>query len=155
MKRTIYFLALSSLVFSLLIPSLSGAAVAQTNGNTPEPPIAKKIPKQMTIHGDTRADDYFWLREKTNAEVVSYLEAENAYADAVMKPTGAFQQALYKEMLGHIKQTDVNVPYRFGDYFYYSRTEEGKQYPNLRAQAQKPRHARRNHARYERACQRA
>jgi oligopeptidase B len=83
----------------------------------------------MTIHGDTRADGYFWLREKTNAEVVSYLAAENAYADSVMKPTEALQQSLYKEMLGHIKQTDVNVPYRFGDYFYYSRTVEGKQYP--------------------------
>ncbi len=129
MKTTAYFLALSSLVFSLLIFSLSNTIVAQTNGNTPEPPVAKRIPKRMEIHGDARADDYFWLREKTNAEVVSYLEAENAYAEAVMKPTEPFQQALYKEMLGHIKQTDANVPYRFGDYFYYSRTVEGKQYP--------------------------
>jgi len=71
------------------------------------------------------------MREKSNPEVASYLEAENAYADAVMKPTEAFQQTLYGEMLGRIQETDVNVPYRQGAYFYYSRTEQGKQYPIL------------------------
>src|SRR5262249_42356231 len=71
----------------------------------------------------------FWLRDKANPEVAAYLEAENAYADAVLKPTEGFQQRLYDEMLARILETDVNVPYRQGAYFYYSRTEAGKQYP--------------------------
>jgi len=91
--------------------------------------MAKKIPKTTTIHGETLVDNYFWLREKNSPEVTAYLEAENAYADTVMKPTEALQAALYKEMVGHIKETDVNVPYRQGDYFYYSRTVQGLQYP--------------------------
>ena len=74
-------------------------------------------------------DNYFWLRDKPNPEVRAYLEAENAYTDAVMKPTEAFQKKLYDEMLGRIKETDVEVPYKEGDYFYYVRTEAGKQYP--------------------------
>ena len=82
-----------------------------------------------TLHGEPWADDYFWLRDKANPEVAAYLEAENAYTDAVMKPTEALQDTLYKEMLGRIKETDDSVPYREGGYFYYSRTEEGKQYP--------------------------
>ena len=95
----------------------------------PKAPMAKKVPKDVTVQGDKRIDDYFWLREKNNPDVLSYLEAENAYTDAYMKPTAAFQEALYKEMLGRIKQTDLAVPYKLGDYWYYSRTEEGKQYP--------------------------
>jgi oligopeptidase B len=91
--------------------------------------MADKKPKTTNIHGDTLVDDYFWLREKTNPAVVAHLQAENAYTDLVMKPTAPLQEKLYNEMLSHIKQTDVNVPYRWGNYFYYSRTEEGKQYP--------------------------
>src|SRR6185369_12494136 len=94
-------------------------------------PVAKKSPKTTTINGDTLVDDYFWMREKNNPEVLAYLEAENAYTDALMKPTEGFQDSLYKEMVGRIKETDVNVPYKNGDYFYYSRTEQGKQYPIL------------------------
>jgi oligopeptidase B len=74
-------------------------------------------------------DNYFWLRDKSNPEVRAYLEQENAYTDAVMKPTEPFQKKLYDEMLGRIKETDVEVPYKEGDYFYYIRTEAGKQYP--------------------------
>ena len=80
------------------------------------------------LHGDKRVDEYGWLRRKDDPEVVEYLQAENAYAAAVMKPTEPLQEALYQEMLGRIKQTDLSVPYRNGDFFYYSRTEEGKQY---------------------------
>jgi oligopeptidase B len=83
------------------------------------------------VHGDRRVDEYFWMRDKTDPEVTAYLEAENAYADAVMKPTEPFQAALYQEMLGRIQETDLSVPYREAGYFYYSRTEEGKQYPIL------------------------
>ncbi|HET7433354.1 MAG TPA: S9 family peptidase [Thermoanaerobaculia bacterium] len=93
------------------------------------PPVAKKVPTAVTLHGDTRTDDYGWLREKTNPETLAYLNAENAYADAVMAPTKDLQAKLYAEMLGRIKQTDAAVPYRKGNYWYYTRTEEGKQYP--------------------------
>lgn len=107
-------------------------ANATNNANTPPlPPVAKKVHKETHIHGGTLADDYHWLREKSNPEVAQYLEAENAYADAVMKPTEALQQKLYTEMISHIKETDVNVPYKHGDYFYYSRWEQGLQYPIL------------------------
>ena len=122
-------IVLHLLLISAMLAPLVPAAGAQTKLVTPKPPMAKKIPKKTTIHGETLVDDYFWLREKSNPEVLAYLEAENAYTESVMKPTQAFQETLYKEMLSHIKQTDVNVPYRLGDYYYYSRTEEGKQYP--------------------------
>jgi len=97
----------------------------------PAPPVAEKRPKVDVVHGERRVDDYFWLRDKANPAVAAYLDAENAYADAVMKPSEPFQGALYDEMLARIQETDVNVPYRHGAYFYYSRTEQGKQYPIL------------------------
>ncbi len=97
--------------------------------STSLPPIAKKIPKTDTIHGDVRMDDYFWLREKDNPDVLAYLQAENAYSDAVTAPAEALQKTLYQEMKERIQETDLSVPYRYGDFFYYSRTEEGKQYP--------------------------
>ena len=95
----------------------------------PAPPVAKKDPHVTEINGRKLVDNYFWLRDKANPEVRSYLEAENAYTDAVMKPTEPFQKKLYDEMLSHVKETDVEVPYREGDYFYYMRFEAGKQYP--------------------------
>ena len=93
------------------------------------PPSAKIIPKVDSVHGDVRVDNYFWMRGKTDPEVIAYLESENAYTESVMKPTEEFQAALYKEILGRIKQTDLSVPYNYGEYWYYTRTEEGKQYP--------------------------
>jgi oligopeptidase B len=108
---------------------LAASSTADAAGAPPAPPVAQKVPKVDTVHGDRRQDDYFWLRDKANPEVAAYLEAENAYTDAVLKPTEAFQEALYKEMLGRIKETDEEVPYRKGGFFYYSRTETGKQYP--------------------------
>ena len=98
-------------------------------GTLPAPPVAKKVPHMTEVNGHKLVDNYFWLRDKPNPEVRAYLEAENAYTDAVMKPTEEFQKKLYAEMLGRIKETDVEVPYREGDYFYYVRTEAGKQYP--------------------------
>lgn len=95
----------------------------------PLPPVARKEPKQTTLHGHTLQDDYAWLREKSSPEVTAYLEAENAYTDAFMAPTKPLQEQLYQEMLSHIKETDVSVPYRKGQYFYYTRTVEGLQYP--------------------------
>jgi oligopeptidase B len=97
----------------------------------PHPPVARKVPKVDIIHGDRRIDDYHWLRNKADPEVAAYLEGENAYCDTVMRPTEPFQERLYKEMLARIQETDLSVPYREAGYFYYSRTEEGKQYPIL------------------------
>jgi len=120
--------------FLLMICLLSTAnhrVVAQSDGGTapPQPPMTEKKPKVTKIHGDSLVDDYFWLREKSNPQVMEHLKAEDEYAQSVMKPTVALQQTLYNELLSHIKQTDVNVPYRWVNYFYYTRTEEGKQYP--------------------------
>jgi len=95
----------------------------------PAPPSAKVAPHITEINGHKMIDNYAWLREKSNPEVRAYLEKENAYTDSVMKPTEPFQKKLYDEMLSRIKETDVEVPYREGDYFYYVRFEAGKQYP--------------------------
>jgi oligopeptidase B len=92
-------------------------------------PIARKDPKQTSMHGTVLVDEYAWLREKESPEVTAYLEGENAYAEAMMAQLAGLRDELYKEMLSHIKQTDVSVPYRDGGWWYYSRTEEGLQYP--------------------------
>ena len=96
---------------------------------TNQPPIARKQHTEVQLHGTLLTDDYAWLREKENPEVIAYLEAENAYAEAEMASLAALREELYNEMLSHIKQTDVSVPFRDGDWWYLTRTEEGKQYP--------------------------
>jgi len=93
------------------------------------PPVAQRVEHKVVWHGETVVDPYFWLREKVNPEVAKYLEAENAFTAAMTKDLKPFQEALYTEMLGRIKQTDLSVPVRQGKYYTYSRTEEGKQYP--------------------------
>jgi len=92
------------------------------------PPVAKTLPYVTTVHGDTRVDNYFWLRDKSDPDTIAYLKAENEYALAVMKPTEPLRSKLYDEMLGRIQQTDVSAPVKRDDYFYYTRTEEGKPY---------------------------
>ncbi len=92
------------------------------------PPVAARRHTERTVHGHTLVDDYVWLREKENPEVTAYLEAENAWCSAVMAGTGDLQKKLYDEMLSHIKETDISVPFREREYWYYSRTEQGKQY---------------------------
>jgi oligopeptidase B len=92
------------------------------------PPIAKIIPHSMTVHGDTRVDNYFWLRDRKDPDTIAYLEAENAYMRENMQHTEVLQASLYAEMLGRIQQTDLSVPVKRDEYFYYTRTEEGKQY---------------------------
>ncbi len=117
-----------SILFLVMSTVLLTSAVSGDEPKAAQPPVAKKLPKITEIHGRKLVDNYYWLREKANPEVKAYLEAENAYTDGIMKPTEALQKRLYDEMLGRIKETDVNVPYREGEYFYYSRTEKGKQY---------------------------
>ena len=82
----------------------------------------------MTVHGDTRIDNYFWLRDRKDPDTIAYLEAENAYTKEKLQHTEKLQAALYAEMLGRIQQTDLSVPVKRDEYFYYTRTEEGKQY---------------------------
>src|SRR5262249_29221777 len=95
----------------------------------PKPPIARQVEHISIWHGEKVNDPFFWLREKSNPEVIKYLEAENAYTEAMTRNIQPFAAALYQEMLGHIKQTDLTVPVRRGAFLYYTRTEEGKQYP--------------------------
>jgi oligopeptidase B len=130
MKRRETALARLMPVLAIVL-TLNGIASAQStsDANKLQAPMTEKKTKTTKIHDYTTTDNYFWLREKKNPEVIKHLEAENAYTEAVMKPTAALQDKLYKEMVGHIKETDVTVPYRWGNYFYYSRTEQGKQYP--------------------------
>jgi oligopeptidase B len=111
----------SALVSILALPAFAEDA--------PRPPVARTDPKTIQIHGEALTDEYAWMRNKGTPEVEAHLFAERAYAQAFMRPTEALQQTLYAEMLGRIQQTDTNVPYLSRGYFYYSRTEEGKQYP--------------------------
>jgi oligopeptidase B len=111
-------------LFNLILLWISGFTAEQ---DIPHP-VAKVISKADTLHGDVRIDDYFWLREKSNPEVIKYLEVENEYTEVMMKHTKKFQERLYEELLGRIKETDLSVPEKIDDYYYYSRTEEGKQY---------------------------
>ncbi|MEA5505937.1 S9 family peptidase [Halotia wernerae UHCC 0503] len=92
------------------------------------PPIAEQQPQILELHGDRRVDNYFWMRDSSNPKVITYLEAENAHTAAMMEHTEALQFRLYNEMLARIKETDLSVPYRKDEYYYYSRTEEGKAY---------------------------
>jgi oligopeptidase B len=112
-------LALISTAFTLMM----------TSQTAPAPPAAPKRKHIEVRQGVAVSDDYFWLRERANPDVVKYLEAENAYTGAMTVALKPFEQALYQEMLGRIKQTDLAVPVRRGAYLYYSRTQEGKQYP--------------------------
>ncbi|WP_036479980.1 S9 family peptidase [Myxosarcina sp. GI1] len=97
----------------------------------PTPPVAAKHPHELVTHRDKRIDDYYWLRQQDEPEVIEYLKAENEYTKAKMQHTEKLQKSLYDEMLSRIKETDLSVPYRLKDYYYYSRTEEGKDYSIL------------------------
>jgi len=106
----------------------STPAQENSEATVPKPPVARREPVEHVLHGDRRVDHYAWLRHKENPEVIGYLKAENAYTDAILKPTEPFQEKLYQEMLGRIQQTDLSVPYGLRGYLYFTRTEEGKQY---------------------------
>jgi oligopeptidase B len=108
---------------------LTTSAAAQTARQLPPPPVAEQQPRVDTLHGDVRVDPYFYMRHRDDPRVIPYLEAENAYTDTAMAHTRDLQETLYREILGRIRQTDLSVPDRRGEFYYYSRTEEGKQYP--------------------------
>lgn len=115
MKRFLGFVGMSALIL--------------TSAEAPMPPVAKQVPHTQVWHGKTFVDPYFWLREKQSPEVTAYLEAENAYTQARTQDLKPFQEALYKELLGRIKQTDLSVPTFDNGFYYYTRTVEGQQYP--------------------------
>lgn len=96
---------------------------------TLQPPVARQTPKELISHGDLRVDPYFWMRDRSDPDTIAYLEAENAYTEAVMKPLGGLKTQIYDEILSRIRQTDLSVPVKEGEFYYYLRTEEGKQYP--------------------------
>lgn len=93
------------------------------------PPKAEKIAKELTIHGHTRIDNYYWMNQRENPKVVSYLTAENNYVKATMKHTVKLQEKLYQEIIGRVKQEDTSVPYVINGYDYYTRYEKAKEYP--------------------------
>jgi oligopeptidase B len=95
----------------------------------PEPPVARSVPRVHTVHGESRIDEYFWLRNREDPEVLAHLEAENRYTDRVMRHTEGLQERLYQELRGRIKESDLSVPTREDGWLYYSRTEAGAQYP--------------------------
>ncbi len=92
------------------------------------PPVAKKIPRDVSAHGIERVDDYYWLRDRNDPAVIAYLEQERDYTRSATEHNAAFRERLYEELVGRIKETDVSAPIGWGEYFYYVRTEEGKQY---------------------------
>ncbi|WP_100615869.1 S9 family peptidase [Confluentibacter citreus] len=96
---------------------------------TISPPIANKKPKKLSIHNDVRIDNYYWLNDKENPEVIDYLNAENAYTKQIMEHTEGFQKELFEEMKGRIKEDDTTVPYKLNGYWYITRYETGKDYP--------------------------
>ena len=114
-----------TLLTSVVITSCNSQ---QTSKESMKPPTAVIKPHEMTIHGHTRTDNYFWLKERENPEGIKYLEEENAYTENVMADTKQFQEDLYKEMRSRIKEDDASVPYKDNGYFYYTRFEEGKEY---------------------------
>ena len=119
---------LAVLPFLAVLPTVV-TCVSRVGAQDLAPPTATIKPKVDTLHGEIRTDNYFWIREKTNPDVISYLNAENAYTTAKMKHTEALQQKLYDEMLGRIKETDISVPFRENGYLYWTATEKGKSYP--------------------------
>src|SRR5262249_47502116 len=95
-----------AMLLSLAFPLVTQAVLAETVA----PPLAAKKPKVLEKFGDRRVDDYFWLREKDDPEVIAYLDAENRYTQAVTRPLEGFRESLYQEMLARIKETDESVP---------------------------------------------
>ena len=112
----------------LLIIMAIGIIGSVACSNVQQPDV-KQVPKKLVMHGDTRIDNYYWLNNRDNKEVINYLEEENKYTKAILKPTEKFQEDLFQEMKSRIKETDESVPYKKNGYYYYTRYEEGKEYP--------------------------
>lgn len=123
--------ALHTIAFLLIVIVVGQISII---GQDMKAPVAKKVPKVLKIHGYEITDNYGWLRDrgdKKNPEIIKYLEENNKYVDSYMGKHQPLVDALYKEMLGRIKQTDMSVPTKVGDWWYFNTTEEGKQYPKF------------------------
>ncbi|MDY0253706.1 MAG: S9 family peptidase [Tenuifilaceae bacterium] len=118
-------LRINALIFMIVI----GTQLLVGCKSKPTPPVATKVPHELVMHGDTRIDPYYWMNQRDSDEVIQYLNQENAYADAVMKGTENLQESLFQEIKGRIKEQDESVPYFENGYFYYTRFDEGKEYP--------------------------
>lgn len=116
-------------IITLFVASITLVSCQQLNNRTMKKPTAKKIAKQLVKHGHSRIDNYYWLNDRENPDVIDYLNAENSYTKQVMKKTEQIQETIYNEIVGRIKQTDISVPYNFNEYSYYVKYEEGKEYP--------------------------
>ncbi len=114
---------------SSTISSTISSPLMQMAGQNIPAPLAAQKPKELTIHGDTRVDPYYWLNERENPEVIDYLTLENQYLDTLMAHAKPFQEKLYNELIGRIKQTDMSVPYKDNGYYYVTRYEDGQEYP--------------------------
>ncbi|GAA4809723.1 oligopeptidase B [Marinicella pacifica] len=119
------------LAFISLLSACQSTPTKELNMNLSKPPVAKKVPHTLTIHGDKRVDNYHWLRDdqRSNPDVLAYLEAENKYTEAQLKDVEPLAESLYREITARIKQNDESVPYQLGEYWYYSRYSEGQEYP--------------------------
>ncbi len=115
--------------YKALAASFLTVMTLNTFAGAVEPPVAKKIPYRLEKHGQVRVDDYYWLKDRKNPEVLAYLKAENAYADAALKPLEPLQQKLFAEMKARVKQDDSTVPFRYGGYYYYKTYKTGGEYP--------------------------
>src|SRR3989454_8700667 len=126
------------LALAAFVPTIVVAQQAPTSPAAPAltPPVAAMRPHRFDEHGNVRIDEYYWLRDRDNPEVIKYLEGENAYTKAVMAQTQALQDRLFEEFNGRVRQNGQSVPYRQGGYCYYSRLVEGKDNPIF---ARKPR----------------
>jgi len=138
LKKTSYVLIIALFSFSSAanavplaspISDTADVVVIADVPTTPQPPRAQRKPKRLEKFGDLRVDNYYWLNERSNPEVIDYLKAENDYTQVVTAPTLALRATLFEEIKGRIPQTDQSVPYRADNYFYYDRVEESKQYP--------------------------
>ena len=114
-------------IYSTVLLTLSTFALL--NAQNMQAPKAKKIDKKLEKHGDIRTDEYYWLNERENPEVIDYLNAENAYTEAVLKDTEKFQKDLFEEIKGRIKEDDESVPFKYNGYWYITRFEKGGEYP--------------------------
>lgn len=133
LQRFAYLAGAAALVGCTSAPPMTTTPTAPVQPATsaariPEPPLARQVPRQLEKHGHVRTDPYYWLKERTSAEVIGYLEAENAYADAVLRHTEPLQERLFEEIVARIPQKDESVPYFLDGYFYYQKFEPGKEY---------------------------
>ena len=116
---------------ALLEAQAIGATRAEPSPWRVDPPVAPRRPASVVVHGDVRIDEYAWLRNREDPAVLAYLEAENAYTDAMMAPVDDLREQLFAELVGRIKEDDTTVPEERDGWLYYLRTETGRQYPSV------------------------